>query len=65
MFTDQGTFPSTAGDGMFYDMTRVSLLCSSYMTQGAGSEEQSCSLRGILTMQRCRTWQTQAGILYA
>jgi hypothetical protein len=41
MFTDQGTFPSTAGDGAFFEDDAGTLaVVRRYMTQGAGSEER-------------------------
>jgi hypothetical protein len=41
MFTDQGTFPSTAGDGFFLENDAGSIaVVRRYMTQGAGSEER-------------------------
>lgn len=41
MFTDQGTFPSAAGDGFFYENDAGTIyMVRRYMTQGAGSEER-------------------------
>lgn len=41
MFTDQGTFPSTAGDGFFYENDANTIyFVRRYMTQGAGAEER-------------------------
>lgn len=41
MFTDQGTFPSTAGDGVFFELDGATLsVVRRYMTQGAGGTEE-------------------------
>jgi hypothetical protein len=41
MFTDQGTFPSTAGDGVYFEMDGTSAsFVRRYMTQGAGGTEE-------------------------
>jgi hypothetical protein len=41
MFTDQGTFPSTAGDGFYFESSANALaFVRRSMTQGAGAEER-------------------------
>lgn len=41
MFTDQGTFPSTAGDGIYFEMDGTTAnFVRRYMTQGAGGTEE-------------------------
>ena len=41
MFTDQGTFPSTSGDGIFLENDAGGIaVVRRYMTQGTGSEER-------------------------
>ena len=41
MFTDQGTFPSTAGDGLFFENdSGAKAVVRRYMTQGAGGTEE-------------------------
>ena len=52
MFTDQGTFPSTAGDGFYLENAAGALaFVRRYMTQGAGSEERV--LRADWNLDKC------------
>jgi hypothetical protein len=53
MFTDQGTFPSTAGDGFYFENDATTLaFVRRYMTQGAtGGEERV--LRSNWSMDKC------------
>jgi hypothetical protein len=53
MFTDQGTFPSTAGDGVFYENdASAAAFVRRYMTQGvAGGEERV--LRANWNLNKC------------